>query len=167
MAGSFTIEIDTKEIERFTNQTGKAAGITEGIMRTAMQQSLDVLLQIAVTETPVNTGLLRGSFTTDVRGRGVDMVGRMFSPLGYAAAVEHGRAAGRPPPIEAIRYWVIRKRIADEAEADSVAFLIARAIGRRGTKGAHMVKAAMDRGGPIVVRLWQDAMGKITGAMAR
>lgn len=44
-----------------------------------------------------------------------------------------GRKPGKFPPIKPIREWAIRKLGVSEDEADSVAFLIARKIAKKGT----------------------------------
>ncbi len=69
----------------------------------------------------------------------------------YAAAVEYGT---RPhfPPIAALVPWVKRKfQVKDEAEAESIAFLIARKIAARGTQGHHMFERALASAqGPVI-----------------
>ena len=52
----------------------------------------------------------------------------------YAKWVEHGRRAGKRPPIEVLFNWVKTKGIAStDKRARSIAFAIATAIGRKGT----------------------------------
>lgn len=55
-----------------------------------------------------------------------------------AAGYIEGRAPGKPPPSEAIAQWIVDKGIAGRMEKDisvgSLAFLIARKIGREGWK---------------------------------
>lgn len=57
---------------------------------------------------------------------------------GYTTQLEFGRKAGRFPPIEAIRQWIIDKGIVNSIRGDisvsSLAFLIARKIAREGWK---------------------------------
>jgi hypothetical protein len=63
----------------------------------------------------------------------------------YAGPVELGTRPHFPPP-SALLLWVQKKLgIENEKEAKSVAFLIARAISRRGTKGDHMFDKALDQ----------------------
>ena len=71
------------------------------------------------------------------------MQGRVYSadmPI-KVASVEHGRAPGRMPPIGPIELWLRRKAGVTDRSA---AFLVARAIGRRGTKGARMFEQGYD-----------------------
>jgi len=72
----------------------------------------------------------------------------------YASIIEWGRRIGaKAPPLKVIIDWVSRKKIAGDpgathaarsrdSEVRSVAFLIARAIKRRGIKGRHVLQIA-------------------------
>jgi hypothetical protein len=67
--------------------------------------------------------------------------------LDYWGAVDGGRKAGKQPPIDKIKEWLSIQNVRDkirfgqndsafsESEKNSLAFLIARKIGRKGTKG--------------------------------
>jgi hypothetical protein len=67
--------------------------------------------------------------------------------LDYWGAVDGGRKAGKQPPIDKILEWLSYPNVRDkirfgqndsafsESEKNSLAFLIARKIGRQGTKG--------------------------------
>jgi hypothetical protein len=87
-----------------------------------------------------------------------EMIGIVGSPLPYVAVINDGRRPGQPmPPPEALELWVRRKiqwsrdrkgprggrQRLTTAEARSIAFVIARAIGRRGTKGVHFYEEAL------------------------
>lgn len=90
-----------------------------------------------IAATPVGaTGHARQAITHQFSGSGVMVTGRVFStdvPI-KTASLEHGRRPGKMPPMAPIKLWVARKLGGDKR----VAFLVARAIGRRGTKGAGM-----------------------------
>jgi hypothetical protein len=100
--------------------------------------------------TPVGaTSHLRQSITHAVTGSGVSMVGRVYSqdrPI-KVASVETGRKAGTMPPRAPIELWVRRKLGITDPR---VVFLIQRAIGRRGTKGAQMFAKGYQRALPRV-----------------
>jgi len=99
---------------------------------------------------PRDTGTLAGSFMSESSST----MARIWSPRKYALAVEQGRAPGKMPPPAALLGWVqrhtgtfsirTRRRLGGTSQAASdrsVAFLIARAIGRRGIKGRFFMKA--------------------------
>lgn len=93
---------------------------------------------------------LRGSIFTELRGRPGMRSQVVASSVFYAPIVERGRRPGKMPPPKALLLWVVRKLgIADKKEARSVAFLVARKIGRIGTTGAAMFFNAAQRLEPI------------------
>lgn len=61
----------------------------------------------------------------------------------HAVYVERGRLPGKAPPSAALVPWVIRNLGVDEREARGLAFVIARAIGRRGLRGRHILEKAL------------------------
>lgn len=59
------------------------------------------------------------------------------TPLQY---VNYGRGAGKRPPKDAIIAWIQKNNIQSDIKVNSLAFLIARKIGRDGTVGKHFIK---------------------------
>jgi len=167
MAEGLVLDVNIDEILEFASDLANGPRVIARNMRATMRKSLPVLEHSIVARTPVNIGALRGSISHEMRGQGVDLYGRVFSPLEYGAAVERGRRPGRMPPIDAIQYWVERKGIAGDEDPRQVAFLIARAIGRRGTKGAFMFRDGLEAARPRVVRLWMDMGHNIVEELVR
>jgi hypothetical protein len=141
------MHVDTSELDRYLGLLS-----TEGLaivgeeFKDTLNDVLEYLQMLVVDRTPVNTGILRGSIYTEVRGamidnRGVNMTG-VVSSSDYepkVLAMERGRRAGRYPPIEAIALWVKRKGIEkDDAAIKRAAFAIARAIAQGRSK--HQLK---------------------------
>ncbi len=96
-----------------------------------------------VKRSPVgHSNVLRGGYAAEVRRPNTRRPqGVVTNPIIYHDAVEEGRNAGRPPPTAALIPWVGSKLgIPPGPEREGVAFLVARAIGRRGTKPQNMVK---------------------------
>jgi hypothetical protein len=111
-------------------------------------------------DSPHDTGLLRNKNDYVVDDKAKNLV--VFNRAGYAAYVHEGRGPGKRPPIEALIPWarrhLVNSRVANSIamkavtgaspkggmrkvatkdelkQARSLAFLIARAIGRRGVK---------------------------------
>ena len=83
---------------------------------------------------PRDTGALKRSIHSAVKPTSA----RVFSNLNYAVPVEYGRGRGkRMPPPNALHGWLRRHGI-----PVSAAYVVARAIGRRGIKGRFFMKAA-------------------------
>lgn len=114
---------------------------------------------------PINTGILRQGVQTSITGSGTEIVGKVFDPVAYAMPVEMG---SRPhfPPIAPLQLWVRRKLgITDERESRSVAFLIARAISKRGTKAAEFFKRGIDAGRGQAETLFSKANERIASRL--
>jgi hypothetical protein len=81
----------------------------------------------------VNTGRLRASITPAVRVRGNTVEGVVGSNVKYAPFVELNT---RPhwPPLAALEVWARRHH--------TTAYVVARAIARRGTYGKHYLERA-------------------------
>lgn len=100
-----------------------------------------------IKRTPVGfSRAARGGWGSEIRGRGTSRVtGIITNPVLHIPPLEEGRAPGRRPPIEALIPWVGSKLgIPPGPARRSVAFLIARKIGRSGTEGAHMIEEGWD-----------------------
>ena len=88
---------------------------------------------------PVDQGLLRASIASELRTEGVggrDVVGVVGSAKSYAAVMEVG---SKPhwPPISALQAWADRHGVS--------AFVVARAIARRGTKPRLYLQTAFEQ----------------------
>lgn len=83
----------------------------------------------------------------------------------HAVFVEVGRRPGRMPPIAAILEWMIAKRLARAkgASSQALAFMIARKIGRRGTKGRYVMRKVL---GLLRVRLQVEIDAEMKRAFA-
>jgi len=123
-----------------------------------MQASVDAFQQAVQVETPVGaTGGARGSITQYLEGSPLDLTGVVTMGVLYGEPLEYGRAPGRMPPPAALELWVTRKLGLVGKEMEQVAFLIARAIGRRGTQpGARMFERGYNNAHGAVERLWDD-----------
>jgi hypothetical protein len=153
--------IDTSDLTEFANDLDNIDGIIRHEARATMTRALNVLEDAIVQRTPVNFGTLRAGTAVEQNSIGLMLRGMVVNPTSYALPVETGRSAGKMPPVDAIKQWVIRKGIANGREADSAAFLIARAIGRRGTKGAKMFEQGFDTALPTIIRLFADLPGNV------
>ncbi len=84
------------------------------------------------------------------------------TPALYGPAVEEGRRPGRMPPPEALEGWVRSKLRVPRDQVPRVAFLIARKIGRKGTKPRKMFERSI----PAIRKFAQKAFDLATKRIA-
>lgn len=145
-------KIDSGDATRFLERAGRAL---RGALARASQRAL-LLLEQRVVENigapfggkapAVAYGALAGSIFSAPRERPeLGGVVAVHPPAdAYAAAVEFG---ARPhfPPVRSLFQWVRAKfALTGQKEIESRAFLVARAIARRGTPGHFMFQRAVE-----------------------
>jgi len=86
------------------------------------------------------------------------------TPAVYGEPLETGT---KPhfPPVAPIQHWVERKLGITGSEARGVAFVIARAISKRGTKGAHMFEKGFQENQAAVLRILEQIPDDIVRAV--
>lgn len=110
----------------------KQEDIVKTINKSAVNIDKNAKLNLTENDS-INTGALRAAMAVNPAITSKP-VAEVFNNLKYAAFVEYGRRSGKMPPIDAIEYWVRRKLGITAKESRQVAFQIARAIARNGTK---------------------------------
>ena len=86
------------------------------------------------------------SFKVDVSGNLFEVT---FNAPEYWKYANYGRPPGKIPPVSAIEEWITRRRIVPESNtstpnATSLAYAIARKIGKKGTKGTNFLEKSLD-----------------------
>ncbi|MDE0331596.1 MAG: HK97 gp10 family phage protein [Nitrospinae bacterium] len=120
------------------------------LAREAMGEITEMLRREVITRTPVGaSGNLRGSIFPTIRGDiPGELRGVVASRVPYARYVEFGRrpGGGMPPWREgsSLYRWVVRNLESLDGDFESVAFLVARAIARRGSRGRRMFERALE-----------------------
>lgn len=134
------LHFDTSELEKMgRNYAGGPQIVREETVR-AMTRSVVAIEADAKRRVPTDTHNLQRSITHEVETGQEGIVGRAGTNVEYAEAVEFGRRAGAaPPPSNALLGWMRRKGI-DE----SLAFVIARSIGRKGIAPRPYMKPGYD-----------------------
>lgn len=145
------ITVDAKGLDALS---GAPADLDRALR--AMVYSAGTLVHAEIVQrTPVDLGALRASIRLEVTGFADTLSAHISTGMQYADAVEQGRRPGRkPPPVSAILPWV-QRNISGAEDPESAAFLIARSIGRKGTKGAHMFEEGAKAGAPRVRALFE------------
>jgi len=127
-----TIRIELKGLDALEDKLSPRT--YEKAVATLMEDISIVGERTAKQRAPRDTGALKRSIHSEARPTSA----RVFSNLGYAVPVEFGRGRGkRMPPPNALHGWLRR-----HGKPVSAAFVVARAIGRRGIKGRFFMKAA-------------------------
>jgi len=101
----------------------------------AMKDATLLVQRGAKINAPVDTGRLRASITPEIRTMGNEVQGVVGSNVAYAPFMELGT---RPhwPPIAALEVWAQRH--------GTTAYLVARAIARKGMKAREFLKKAFE-----------------------
>lgn len=122
-------------------------------MLQGMRNATLLVTRDAKINAPVDTGRLRASITPEVRVSGPTTVqGIVGSNVMYAPFVELGT---KPhfPPVGALAVWARRH--------GTTAFLVARAISRRGTKAVKYLERAITENRERIVSYIGDAVARI------
>lgn len=125
---------DNKAIADWAREVAEMALTTAGLrVREAARDSLK-------RQKRVDSGDLGSSISEPRRVQGEEVAFDVIAERDYGIYVEYGRGPGKQPPPDVIRAWVKRRLGLDGTEADSAAYLIGRAIGKRGIAGAYFLR---------------------------
>lgn len=155
--------LDTSQAEQITRALRLAPEYAAEELGIATEEALLLLWHLVSELTPKGaTNLLRGSLAYEVSGTPAEgLLGTLYSPLNYAAAVELGT---KPhwAPIDPLTDWVKAKLgISDPDEARQVARMIQFKIAHRGTEGAHMFERGFEAGEERVREMYGRAVERI------
>lgn len=151
----FSIEVTgiDKLEEKFNHIKSDLSG---GALVSGMQKAVNLVLRDAKQGAPVFTGALKSSIIGEVRTNGMSQFntveGIVGSNLRYAAAAENG-SIPHFPPVSALQQWAERH--------GANAFVIARAISRKGTKGSHFLQNSVDKNRDAVIDIIDKTVGEI------
>jgi len=159
-------QVDIKGLEEQLAKLKQYTPIAERHLGRAMDQSVIEVASAVKPLAPVGVaGRLRNSIGSEVKRQGpLSIVGTVGSTLRdeiYPEVVEFGRKPGAMPPPAALERWVHLKLGIPNDEAPGVAFQIARAIGRRGTRGAFMFRDGWKASKKRVVEYFDRALIQI------
>ena len=139
-----------REAQRKMDQT--ARDLSGSPMVEAMRDSTMVVTRSARQNAPVDVGRLRASIVPEVAQRDKTVRGIVGSNVVYAPYVE---LPTRPhwPPLAALEVWARRH--------GTTAFLVARAISRRGTKAIRYLQRAFTDNRNKIGEIFSRTVGNI------
>ena len=135
-----------------------------GPVRQFLTKSAILLEQEVKDETPADTGRLRAAITHKVEPfRAIVGVKANSGASSYASHVEFGT---KPhwPPLAALQPWAVRHGF---PPGRAGAFLVARAIARRGTRARRMFQKGVTASRGRIMRMWQDVGGQVEARWKR
>lgn len=149
----YSMEVDATEvIEKMEQVQRDLAG---NPMVQAVKDSTMMVTGTAKRYTPVDTGRLRASITPSIAVRDKVVRGVVGSNVTYAPYQELGT---RPfwPPLSALETWARRH--------GTTAFVVARAISRRGIKAVKYLQRALQHNRWHIISKIENAVKRITDA---
>lgn len=156
---------DLKDVETLTKRYPE---VSKDVREAKLTEALMLLEREVKLKTPEGAGPihLRDTIHPKVSMSGQKVEGLLGTPLAHGEPVELGT---KPhfPPTGPIQHWVEKKLGISGKEAASVAFLIARAISRRGTKGAHMFKKGFEENEDRVMRILESIPDEIVSRIKK
>lgn len=169
MAG-IEFKVDQKIKGEFLKHPEKILRVYETEFRKGLNEAIMLVQREVVTRTPIRTGTLRKSITTEIKGVGLNIHGIIGTPLVYAAPQEYGVDSGRFfPPRARLALW--GKRLTstiDPRPSDAqLGFLIARAIYRQGIKARHMFRDGFKASTTKVLKILQTAQDRVLRTLGK
>lgn len=128
-----------KQVQEMAKVLGKRSG---HILDEVAQDIRSGAINILRSQKTNNTGRLGNSITIQKTRFGAR---RVATDTGYGLYVEFGRPPGKWPPRNRLERWAKRKLGLSGKEAKNAAFLIARKIGKEGTKAQPFLRPAYQR----------------------
>lgn len=153
------------DIERFQARLAAMPQVTEREIRRAMQASLLLVEADAKRGAPHDTRRLAGSITSQIVGAFPNLDARIGPSVLYGAPVEFGRRPGKQPPVDALMGWVRRHGGGTPRQIRVRAFLLARAIGRRGTQPQPYMQPALEKNRPAIIRLFEQVGARVVSVL--
>ena len=131
------LQVEVRGLDRLQRGFQRAPETVADETRAAMTASLLLLEADQRRMVAQDTRRLMTSINHKISGRGANLTGRVGPSARYGYFVEYGRRAGKPPPVGAVAGWARRH--------GANPFLVARAIGRHGTRAQPFVRPSYTR----------------------
>ena len=169
MAARTTVYI--KGLDELRSRLKKYPKIAGKHFKNAMLRSTILIERNVKPLTPVGvSGHLRKSIHHQVRGVGVNITGIVGSSMKkeiYPLVMEEGREPGaKMPPPKALERWVWIVLKVPREQVKGTAFVVARAIGKRGIKGKFFLKKGFEKSQRRVEQYFAKALDYIVEEIA-
>lgn len=143
--------------KKFFDQLPQRLGLA---LLKAMQDSAILIQSLAKIRAPVFRGALRVSIVQTVKQDGGRLIAEVGSGLPYAKVIEFGRTAGWFPKLDDLKVWA-RRKLGNER----LAFVVGRAIKRRGFRAQPYLEPAFEEAQPRVQLLFAARISQAIGEM--
>lgn len=151
----------------FKGDPSRVAVVVNEELTAAMHASTQHIRGLIIPKTPVFMSTLRQATQANVTSVARAIEGRVFNPTSYGMVVELGRTPGKAaPPSSALELWVRRKLGVPENRVKSVAFLVARKIGKRGTKAVKMFSSSFEESRGTINALFNRASDRVVARLS-
>lgn len=138
--------VSIPELDAFVRRHREAPRIITEELGKAGKRSGFIVERLAKAAARVWRGHLRRSVTTKTTVSPLFVTTTVGSNLPYARARDQGRSAGStPPPTAPIAAW-----LASKGGDPKLAFVVARAIGRRGIPGDRFLTGSFEKAKPQI-----------------
>lgn len=164
--------IQIKGLDQLRKQFKNYPKIAGKHYRNAMIKSVTTIHRNVRPLVPTGvSGRLKSSIQWQVRGSGVNLTGVVGSTMKketYPAVMEFGRKPGaKMPPPKALERWVWLKLKPPKKMVKSIAFTVARAIGRRGIKGKRFLQKGYEKSKRQVQQNFNKALADVVEELAK
>lgn len=152
------ISVKIEGLERL--QAGVASGPATLASETRLAMAAGSLLVEGTQRSLVSkdTGRTGGSITHLITGSGANLTSKIGPSVATAIYLEKGRKPGKMPPVKAIEPWARRHGINP--------YMLARSIGRKGTKPHPFVAPSLDPNRAKIIALFEKVGVKVVNRMA-
>ena len=147
------LNADVKGLVEFQRKMGQVVGDLRGQeLQSGFEEAAMLVSNEAKRLAPIDTGGLRASITPDVRTIAGDIIAIVGTNKTYAPYQETGTDPFWPP-LKALEVWARRH--------GTTAYVVARAIARRGIKGHHYLENGFKNNRTRIEKLIEGKVSKI------
>jgi len=149
---NININIKIEGLDKLVKALARFPQVSVKHINTGIKKSMYEIDREAKQLSPVDTGRLRSSFQVKL----TNLRGEIGPTVNYAADVHEGRSPGSWPPYgigTSLELWARRKGIP--------AFLVARKIATKGTKGVPFLRDGVEAAVPAIEHHIRVAFGNV------